>query len=243
LIEANSDVVHLGDVGLGFGKVYCDRVDGSLKKSTDTEIRCLLTAHLQGIEDVAARRNINVYLIRGNHDATWVWYDDEFQAFVKEKYPHCIFVRDGDVAEFPGGGTALLLGGGISLDRIDRIPGVSYWSDEHTIELDSVPRTDVIFSHDCPSAYNNQTETLGTGPGQHFGYYTSRDTSLIHDCHQQRHRIDRIVGKCGARHLYHGHYHNSITGIQGRLTCTCLNIGELKRFNILSIRPEPNEYA
>jgi hypothetical protein len=164
----------------------------------------------------AANRQQQVYIIRGNHDnPSW--------------YPHVCgavhLLGDYTELEFPNGSTALCVGGGISLDRCEGMPGYDYWSREITPFRPQLCKpVDFLFLHDAPSYFNNQTYTLKNG---YFNKYVLRDENLLEDCTKQRDVIDQITAICKPKYIYGGHFHNSIQDRVGDMIYRCLDINEI----------------
>lgn len=201
----NHDIVHLGDVGLGFGDHFF--AEGNARIA------------INNFNNLCKEKNINLYLNRGNHDAPWVW---EF-----ENMSNVFFLQDGDCGIFPNGKKVLLIGGGISIDRCNRTQGLDYWKDEVTKLVENVEKCDFIFSHDCPEYFNHSTDSLEFERPK----FVSQDDKLIIDCYKQRNIITDIVERSGAKKIYYGHFHNDeekeVNGIFGK----CININVIYEFN------------
>lgn len=204
-IPAGSDVVHVGDVGLGFGE--------SRTSLNDAE------KDLKRLSEFAVAQDIRFFLNRGNHDNPDVW---KFESI----FSNIFLVNTGDISAFPNGKIALFVGGGISIDRHKR-DSSSYWPDEITEDLSNVPQVDFVFSHDCPPEYNLQTHSLK----QSHAFCVENDSLLIEDCIKQRERMKNIIKKSGAHRIVYGHYHNSHFEAIDGLTARCVNICELYPFN------------
>ena len=200
IIENGSDVIHLGDNGLGFGS------ESYALKNAEMWITML--------NDLCLNKDIILYILRGNHDNPEVWNLSSLS--------NVILVKDGEIAIFPNGKKALLTGGGISLDRCVRIKGESYWEDEITSDFE-VKKADVIFSHDTSDAFNRITATLG----DHWGWYMARDKMLWADCYKQRNCMGDIIEKSGAKLIYYGHHHNDWREFVGGVRGQCVNIEEV----------------
>lgn len=198
------DIVHIGDGGWGFGK-------GSFALDN-------AKSWAKRINDLCQDADINLYHIIGNHDNPEVWNLPNLS--------NLFFVKTGDVGVFPDGKKALFIGGGISLDRISRKEGESYWKGEITPQLETVEKCDYVFTHDAPERFNHSSYTIPT----HWTYYYERDVTLLDDAVAQRKVVGDIVDRSGATQLIGGHFHNNtkqeIDGIKYR----CLDINELYEF-------------
>ena len=204
-IPNGSDVVHIGDGGWGFGKPSYAMENAR--------------SWAQRIDKLCKQIDVRLFHIIGNHDNPAVW---DFPST-----ENLIFVKSGDVAEFPNGKKALLIGGGISVDRFKRIRGESYWIMETTPYMTSVPKTDFVFSHDCPDHFNHPTATLP----QAYGFYVQNDPTLMHEAKEQRDNMAHIWRESGAKRAVYGHFHNSKLETVDGVCAKCLDINELYEFN------------
>jgi predicted phosphodiesterase len=204
-VSDGSDVVHLGDVGLGFGLMSYSVQNAK--------------SWVQILNKACVELDINLYLTRGNHDAPWVWdFDNQSNVF---------FLKDGDVGVFPNGKRALLVGGGISVDRCNRKHNYDYWIDEPTNVIDNVEKCDIVFSHDCPEEFNHSTNTLDG----RFKWAIDKDPSLIEDCMKQRSYMSDIVRRSEANTIFYGHFHNNIKQTIDGVFGQCVDINELFFFD------------
>ena len=200
------DYVMVGDFGAGFG---------------ETEYAISNTiSHLELLNERANRLDINVYIIRGNHDRSAIWK-------LPNVYSNVTLVNTGDIGVFPNGKRVLFIGGGVSVDRYSRKEGRDYWKDEITETLEDVPKVDIVFSHDCPEHFNHSTHSLPRS----FGWYCDRDVTLIDDCLKQRKTMSDIVEKSGAKTTFYGHFHNSIQEEKDGVYARCIDINELVQFD------------
>lgn len=199
------DYVQIGDGGWGFGKASY-AIDNA-------------KSWLDRINKLCQKVDVRCYLLRGNHDNPAVWK-------LPPIYSNVILVQDGDIGIFPNGKKVLFVGGGISVDRYNRKVGIDYWEDEKTSDFD-VEECDVMFSHDCPTSFNHDTDGLIKS----YGWYVERDPTLLDVCRLQRSKIDDIVEQSNVKTILYGHYHNNITqtidGVDGR----CIDINELYEYN------------
>lgn len=202
----NEDVLFLGDGGEGFGAHQDD-------------------AHnLNKINLACKERNINFYCIRGNHCDPGIFYR-------KYCFSNLLLVPDYSKGQFPCGRAALLVGGGISVDRITRKVGVDYWPDEKT-EYQKINRTyDFVFAHDAPAEFNHQTDSLWRS----YSGFVTKDVRLLDDCARQRQTMSKIFADVHPKFAASGHYHNSRKEekvIAGNLVkYRCLDIKEIDIFD------------
>lgn len=207
VIPHGSDVVHLGDVGLGFG-IEPYSIEDSENWLEETDKFCI-------------KNNINLYIIRGNHDNPFFWNKNLVYRNVK-------LVDTGEILEFQNGKSAYIIGGGLSIDRCARQEKVSYWSDEITrIPSEGIKECDFVFSHDCPEYFNHSTEGLSS----RYPNFTEKDTNLVNDATLQRQTVGYIVDKVSPTVLFSGHFHNTMTDRKHGIYYRCLDINEVYEFD------------
>jgi len=196
-----ADIIHVGDLGFGFS-------------SKDSDYN-----RISQISKAAKHRDINLYLLRGNHDDPHFWNQPKESS-------NLFFVSDYSEAIFPNGKTVLMVGGSISIDRFCRKLNVSYWEDEGTIykKVDKVH--DMLIAHDAPSYFNNSTESLSTFMIRGDKALFDIDPTLKRDLINQREIIDKIVVESRAKYIWSGHYHNSKSERLGDIIYRCLGINE-----------------
>lgn len=199
----NFDIVFLGDGGEGF----CGREHDEV--------------YLKRINDECVKRNIFLYIIRGNHTNPIVWQRNY-------KFSNLFLVPDYTPAIFPNKKTALLVGGGISIDRSCREENLDYWSDENTIYVKQNKHYNYLFAHDCPNYFNHSTESLWSSPYQDF---LRDDPDLFQDALDQRNVLGQIVKDIECKYAASGHYHNSTKEEKNGIKYQCLNIEELFLFD------------
>lgn len=200
------DIVFLGDGGEGFFEPQTDAV------------------YLQKISDAAKKRDIRLFVIRGNHSNPDVWKRGY-------QFDNLFLVQDYTEAIFPNKKTALLVGGGISIDRPYRTLGFDYWDDEITPYVKQNKSFDIFFAHDAPDYFNHSTQSLWTSPYQKC---LLDDADLFEDALDQRLVINQIVSDIHNGTLlfcFSGHFHNSFTGEKGNIFYRCLDIEELLELN------------
>lgn len=206
-IPDGSELIHLGDAGFGFGPLPSAVLH--------------TVAWLNTYNDLCKNKDVNMYIIRGNHDATYdnIWSYD--------KLTNVFLIKDFAYGIFPNGKKALFVGGGVSVDRCTRRPGLDYWEDESTPQLDNVDECDVVFAHDAPEYFNHPTASLPNS----FGWYVDRDKTLMRDCYKQRHNMSSIVERSKAKTLFGGHFHNHLHQTLNGVTYRCLAINELYEYD------------
>lgn len=202
-IPKNGAVLHIGDCGIGFDK------------KRDKKRLAILNSE---VED----KNLMVYILRGNHDDPSFWAEDGWYG------RNLILIPDYSKMVFPNGKRALLIGGGVSLDRVDRVPDVSWWKDETTPYLpEYCQNVEYMFIHDAPSYFNKPGSTVY----QDFRYYCDKDENLVKDSEKQRDVIDKIVALCKPSKIFGGHFHNSTFENVNDIQYRCLSENEIYQFN------------
>lgn len=108
------------------------------------------------------------------------------------------------------GKTWMSVGGAVSVDRLDRTEGKSWWpaetlTDEQIAHCCRPGGVDVIVAHDCPIGIDI--------PGIGRSFDPARDptrgwrVSALIEADTHRAKLRRIWDATGATRLYHGHYH------------------------------------
>lgn len=176
---------------------------------------------LNKINELCKIKNIVLYVIRGNHTNPDVYR----RGYI---FSNLFLVPDYSTATFPNGKIALLVGGGISIDRLARKEGVDYWSDEATIYHKVDKQYNILFSHDAPEYFNFSTDSLRYS---HLKDYLLRDKTLLQDCLNQRNVINNIVEDISCEYVCSGHFHCSLFQEKNGIKYRCLNINEIVEFN------------
>lgn len=192
------DIVFLGDGGEGFGPFEQDE-----KK-------------LGMINELCKARGIMLICIRGNHTNPRFWS-------LNLQFSNVFLAPDYTEAVFPNGDTALLVGGGVSIDRSFRVPGIDYWPDEVTVYQKINKQFNYLFAHDCPDYFNWSTESLKTSP---YAPVLLGDTTLLKDALNQRNVMSNIVADIKPKKCFSGHFHNNQKGHNNGVLYQCLNIDE-----------------
>ena len=205
-------IFHVGDFGIGFSSIIGDR--------TETEN---LNVRLK-------RYNVFMYVVRGNHDnPAYFRPNNEYSDSVQE-LSNIVFVEDHSVVEL-NGIKVYCRGGAISIDRLIRTEGRSYWTDEVFTratmeEINEIPSDiDVIITHSRPD---------GVWPidKSNIKDWLLEDMQLDYDIMKEaediKHLFDGIVSRSNKyiRH-YYGHFHSSSIEHFDNITHQCLSINEL----------------
>jgi hypothetical protein len=193
------DSVFLGDGGEGFFGRETDEV------------------YFKRINEECRKRNIRLFCLRGNHTNPEVWRRNY-------EFSNLFLVPDYTPATFPNGKMALLVGGGLSIDRFYRTEGLDYWKDEITVYQKTHQKFYYLFAHDCADYFNHSTESLKTSP---YAPLLLNDPTLFRDALAQRRAIGDIVADIEPKYCFSGHFHNSIQEEKFGIKYRCLDIDEI----------------
>lgn len=200
----DTTIIQVGDFGIGF-----ERHNKEL-------------ARLKFLNNSLKAKNIKMYVLRGNHDNPDYFLGDY-------KYSNLELMQDYSIINLEGK-DILILGGAISIDRIDRKVGTSYWPNEKFVLnkqiLDTIKNIDIVCSHNSP---------LGVWPyvttTKQIDDYTKNDPTLIHELKVER--LDfREAYNCLKENNHikkwvYGHYHQNNKSILDNTEFICLGIDEL----------------
>ena len=189
-LNEGSNLIQVGDFGIGF---------------SDMVTRC------QRLNTVLSAKDNHVYVVRGNHDMPrWFSGEDVFNRF-----SHIHFVKDNTILDLDGT-KILCIGGGISIDRVERVIDKGYWKDEILKYDDNLPEilanvdVDVVVTHIFDST------KIGLAKGDLVDYYAAKDSFLRHDLTKELgvfRQVDNAVKAATkahkVRHWFFGHYHQT----------------------------------
>ena len=153
-------------------------------------------------------KDTKIFWCEGNHDN-----HDDLQERVKEHGRVPIEVQE-NVFYCPRGSTIqinnlnyLFMGGAHSIDKIWRVPGLSWWAGENISEKDllSLPiqKVDVVISHTAPSYFKLKTD--------------------YHDDDPNRKPLDYVFNMYQPKFWFFGHHHISDSGRTKGCTWRCLD--------------------
>lgn len=204
--EDGSAYIILGDIGVGFK--WLEDPD-SPEKVKEKQLR--IVRELQNALVEFKQPNSVFYLIRGNHDDPFFFIDPETIDEIQYKYPNIRIIRDFEEVEFKNGKEGIVIPGGISIDRSNRIENSSYWPDEliHYDKLDNVNKTyDFIISHSGPVPHSI-AERDRRGCSSIVTYYSNFDKELKNTIAEEAEFWKRAIEKIKPANIYCGHYHVS----------------------------------
>jgi hypothetical protein len=200
----NCNIISVGDLGIGFQ--YKKEYEYSLSENLNERFK---------------EKNINFYGIRGNHDNPYF-----FNGKNRIRLSNFELIEDYTIVKY-NSKTIQFIGGAISIDRVGRREGISYWKDEPLIFCkNKCKKVDILVTHTAPSWCFPQTFNEIV-----YGW-ASEDKRLLKDLTDERVLVDQIFKICKPIFHFYGHFHASwtekINGSEHRL----LNINELFQFKI-----------
>lgn len=194
----DSDVLILGDFGVGFSKDL-----------PDIYKRC---------ESKLEKNNLTIYTIRGNHDDPSYFIDPS-----KNDFPRLKFLEDHKIIELDGR-KIYTIGGADSTDIEDRKKHdkkkhkITWWPNESVERkyTDLPTKVDIIVSHTAPISFSPIVERTSDLPL--YQYEKILET---------RKYLDYVLREVNADYWFYGHFHQSFTGTYGKLLYRCLDIMEI----------------
>lgn len=198
-------LVFLGDIGLGFHDNHA-----GCCKFIETEI--------------CVPHNITAYLLRGNHDnpESFNLHKNELE----ESFPHVKILQDHDTVTTRTGLRGLVVPGSISIDRIYRIPGLSYWTDE-LMDYSFIPgeHYDFVLAHGGPTP-----PVLNHHTGGLFDDMCRKDPGVKPDTDREQNYVGEVIKAATPSMWINGHYHVHDFFKHGETMVYALNCDELMLF-------------
>jgi UDP-2,3-diacylglucosamine pyrophosphatase LpxH len=224
----DSIIFMCGDFGVGFN--YNDPKEPRKEKK-----------RLQDLNSFVKKRNIFIYVVRGNHDNP-MFFDGN------HNLSNLIFMKDYDIVEV-GEYSILGIGGATSVDRKPnhnftgkngrgshkgRREGVDWWPNEKVFydekELDCIAGIDVVITHTAPS-FVNPPLLGGTVPK-----WCECDVELKDELITEREIMSKIYHKLEEvnyiKKWVYGHYHQSSYQIVGLTTFQLIDIAEFTEIRL-----------
>jgi len=233
LIENSVNIV-LGDCGIGFHK---DEYYLQLFKRLNTKFK---------------KQNNHIIMFRGNHDSPEYFNGKKNKLF--EKFSHIHVIPDYTIVTLNDRFNILCIGGGISIDRLDRLNEMSknfqhhsfkseirpiYWENENVVynefKLDEINKQfpsfiHMVATHSCPD-FIFPTSKVGVKG------WIARDPYLEEDLNIERGNMTQIYNhlitdqKCILTWVYgHFHMHNIEYDKENIkfFTCECETVNEIR---------------
>lgn len=203
-------ILQLGDFGIGFRHKIKD------------------THNLEKLSKKLKETNNELYIIRGNHDdPSWFKGNSSIERIT--------FLQDYTLLRFQDK-RIFCVGGGISIDRSQRLPGKSYWEGEEVVfSPEKVQQCDILCTHVPPSKFPlTKAETNPMVTSFHKAE-VMLGGDLLEDLEREKNGVQRISDLSGCRHHYFGHFHVSERHEESGREYRCLDINEF-----LELRNNPN---
>jgi predicted phosphodiesterase len=176
-------LVQVGDFGVGFNSEFI--------------------YDMEYLNEELRNSNITLYVIRGNHDNPNFFNGEYEWSNLKLLKDYTVMVIEGK--------RLLLIGGAISIDRLARKEGVSWWKDE-TLKFDkelleSLEGIDVVVTHSAPNFTFPQT----------FNHlvmsFAAYDANLLNDLTLERELFSEMYKilskKNNIKDWFYGHFHRT----------------------------------
>jgi hypothetical protein len=193
----DATIIQLGDFGIGFRSWALD------------------SKLLDEVNDVCIKNNINIIAYPGNHDSPQFFKERNFIKSNIELIPSYTYL------EFAGK-SVLCIGGAISIDRIDRVEGVSWWPDEVLdFRPELVQPVDILLTHSGPAwigPYGNK--------GGIIEHYCNLDFTLWEELKEERRQLGEIFNLAKPKQYFMAHFHRHETIFQGDCKSVILDIFE-----------------
>jgi UDP-2,3-diacylglucosamine pyrophosphatase LpxH len=195
---SNLNIIQLGDFGIGF-------TQNKLKEQRILNNLC----------GTLKRSNNYLYVIRGNHDDP-VYFDDRC-------YDETLtFLSDYSVLT-QNDKKILCVGGGISVDRILRKEGLSWWSGEvFNLVPEKIQKADVLLTHVAPTNFPISKEETNPLVLE----FAKDDPTLISQLKAEKKLVQELNDLCKPKQHFFGHYHISVKYEVNGVEYRCLDINE-----------------
>lgn len=192
----NCCLICVGDLGVGF-------------KHPNVEQQ-----NFKDLNDFFAKRSIVFLSIAGNHDDPSYFNGSVNLNNFKLLPDYTRILINGE--EF------LFVGGATSIDRLYRVPSVSYWEDEvFVLKPELAGKCDVLITHSAPY-------WIGPFDKEGLSMWCEKDPTLWDECFKERMQHDELIKLCQPWKSYHGHFHSSHWVDFRDCYSTILSIEEIK---------------
>lgn len=154
---------------------------------------------MRKIEECLEKADSELFVIRGNHDDPKYFTDKVWGT-------RATFLRDYTVFEFQGK-KFQCVGGGVSVDRLLRIPKKSWWAGEQIVyQPEKIQQVDYFLSHVPPKNFIlDKFQTNGF-----VEVFCKDDKNLREDLEKEQVQMQHLFDLSGARCCYFGHMHVSV---------------------------------
>jgi len=205
---ADEVLIQVGDFGIGFRSAEKDK------------------RRLRYLNKVLKTRNIQLYVVRGNHDNP-SFFDGSYE----DKFPNVHLVRDYQIKTIQGY-NVLFIGGAISVDRIDRKEGLDYWEDEvfnfDEEKLEAIEGVDIVVTHSAPK--NVYPHVMGSVVEKWSKKEKGLKTELIKERQKLLDTFEILNKKNNIKTWCYGHFHESYRSKYKNTNFALININEMYEY-------------
>ena len=216
----NSNLIHVGDFGLGFVSIMQD------------------VKNLEVVDEMLLDTQNKLYVVRGNHDNPIFW--DKSKGLNLPKLHNIHLVDDYSVLDIENK-KILCVGGGISIDRQIRkadYPYPSWWQDEefqwHPGKFNRVVNNhstmDIVVTHSAPSACYPRGVDAPIVNDWH-NVELEHGNNLKGELQMERKKIDMlkdaVLKAYKPTNWFYGHFHTSKTEVIKGVKFQALKINEI----------------
>ncbi len=202
--DMHGDIQTFKDI---MGKITC-KLENTLIVLGDLGANYYLNKTDKKFKNIISQYNINLFVIRGNHDANpanlnYMKEIEKYEniGYIEEEYPNIFYAKNGEVYNIENN-TFLVLGGAYSVDKWYRLEkGYKWFADEQMTEEEkqnfwnkNIIKVDTILSHTCP--YANRPIHL---------FLTQIDQSSVDNSMEKF--LDEVKLKVEYKNWFFGHYH------------------------------------
>jgi len=199
----NTCIVQVGDFGVGFHH--------PLKE--ESKFRKLV--------DILKVSNNELIAIRGNHDNPSYFQDRKYGENV-------ILASDYSVIEHKDR-KIQLIGGGISIDRTNRIPTKDWWVGEEVVfKLDFVETVDILLTHVAPTDMKVKKADFNGTVQKFHGVESMIGGNLYEDLSREAELVQLLSDRSNCKYHVFGHYHHPMVEITPNREYRCLTIDEFR---------------
>lgn len=201
----NAYIIQVGDFGMGF-----------YKPNYYKTALALLNRDL-------VDKNNHLYAIRGNHD------DPDYFKTTNNPFELSNITLLADYSELNLLDKSILcVGGAISVDRIDRVLGKSYWEEEPFKFNDRFPykdrQYDAVITHTRPKCAG------GPKNYDNIAYWLDRDDTLKDQLMIEADKVQKLYELTKPTKWFYGHFHESSIMEYEKTEFRCLDIDELYEY-------------
>lgn len=218
----DSNLIHIGDLGLGFQEMRRDISD------------------LLVLDEMLFETNNVLYAMRGNHDNPIFW--DRSKGLNLPKFHNLKLVEDYSIHTIEKK-NVLFVGGAISIDRRPRMedfPYPTWWKDEEFVYDENKLATsvkkykdiDIVCTHTAPGFCHPTNDNV-----QIVNHYQSVEAAhgidLKKQLREERSTLTQLYDdltlhyKKSISHWFYGHFHSSMQQEINKTLFTLLNINEV----------------